>query len=831
MKGRIWRKATAASLALLIVSGYAPVRPAADLFMDMAITARAMELEKSGSCGESANWSFDESTGKLTISGEGAMADFQVDLFDDKITVPWYAYSGAIKSVEIGNGITSIGNYAFADCITITSVTIPAGVTSIGERAFCGCKSLTSIDIPGSVTSIGSYAFESCIGLESITIPAGVTSIGKYAFRGCNSLTSIDIPGGVISVGEGAFSICTRLESITIPNSVTTIYPDAFDFCTSLTDIYWYTPASVLESVRLPNHNLPNQNITLHVPVKYAAQYNDISIDGNVKLDVIPASGLCGGQATWTLDLKTGKLTISGEGAMDDVTSNEQTGINLPWDIYTEDIKTVEIADGITTIGDTAFYGCSALTSVQIPSSVKRIGKSAFGICTSLASVTISKGVTTIADYAFDHCSNLSSITIPDSVTSIGVGAFSDCTSLTSVTIPKSVTSIGGTAFFNCENLAAVTIPESVTSIGPDVVQACTNLTDIYCNANPDNLTWKSLPEQIAIHVPAAYLAGYKDKYGKNVTFVGNMGLGEHLYGYSISLDGSIGVNFYVELTDDLLESGTAKMVFTVPNGSETETQTLLVNDVIADDSNKAMIGGKTYYKFKCSISAKDMASPITAQMSDGEKTGSPCTYSVREYANYLLSHTEVEEYEEAAPLVKAMLNYGAYAQKYFGIDGTLANEGFENPSVDDVDADTINKPYDSEFTFLDGAGDTTFEGATLSLKSETTLSLYFKSSTDLSFDIIRDGIRCEVEKDTTADGYQIARIRGIQAADLDETFSLNIYDADKPESYGYIFGHVAYCPLTYCYNVLNGGSADENLKNVCRALYLYEVEANRYFG
>ena len=132
---------------------------------------------------------------------------------------------------------------------------------------------------------------------------------------------------------------------------------------------------------------------------------------------------------------------------------------------------------------------------------------------------------------------------------------------------------------------------------------------------------------------------------------------------------------------------------------------------------------------------------------------------------------------------------------------------------------------YDPNYTYLESAGDTTFEGATLSLKSETTLSLYFKSSTDLIFECYP----YEVEKSTTADGYQIARIRGIKAADLDETFHLDIDDA--AESGSSFFGYVDYCPLTYCYNVLSGGSDDENLKNVCRALYLYWQAANEYFG
>jgi len=230
-------------------------------------------------------------------------------------------------------------------------------------------------------------------------------------------------------------------------------------------------------------------------------------------------------------------------------------------------------------------------------------------------------------------------------------------------------------------------------------------------------------------------------------------------------------------------------------------------------------IGGKTYYKFKCSISAKDMASEITAQLIDGEKAGTEYKYSVKEYADYLLTHTEGNaEYAKAAPLVKAMLDYGAYAQRYFK-EGTAIGE------VQDMANVTVPNTFKFDEVSTSLPEGVTFEGATLSLRSETTLSLYFKSSTDLSFKYVS----YEVEKDTTAGGYQIARIRGIKADDLDKTFMLRIVDASESGSILSFGGYVAYGPLTYCYNVLNGGSEDENLQNVCKALYKYAQAAKTY--
>ena len=146
-------------------------------------------------------------------------------------------YQNAIRKVELGSGVTSIGNSAFSGCYSLSSITIPNSVTSIGNSVFSGCSSLSSITIPDGVTSIGNYAFSSCYSLSSITIPGGVTSIGNYAFSSCYSLSSITIPGGVTSIGNSAFSGCYSLSSITIPDGVTSIVNSAFSSCFSLSSI------------------------------------------------------------------------------------------------------------------------------------------------------------------------------------------------------------------------------------------------------------------------------------------------------------------------------------------------------------------------------------------------------------------------------------------------------------------------------------------------------------------------------------------------------------------------------------------------------------------
>ena len=201
------------------------------------------------------------------------------------------------------------------------------------------------------------------------------------------------------------------------------------------------------------------------------------------------ASGKCGDNLTWTLD-GDGTLTISGTGEMYDY-GNLFDRTTAPWEKYYSSIKSAVINNGVTSIGEQAFWGCSSLTSVTIPDSVTSIGAWTFNGCSSLTSVTIPDSVTSIGDGEFWGCRNLMSVTIPDSVTTIGEAAFSGCSSLMSVTIPGSVTSIGRDAFFSCSSLTSVTIPDSVTSIGDYAFYCCSSLRDVVFTGTKD--AWNSI--------------------------------------------------------------------------------------------------------------------------------------------------------------------------------------------------------------------------------------------------------------------------------------------------------------------------------------------------
>ena len=162
-----------------------------------------------------------------------------------------YINNKLTKYLELPSSVTSISNYAFFSCTSLTSVNIPNSVTSIGNYTFYGCTGLTSVNIPNSVSSIGISAFEHCTGLTNISIPSSVSSIGDSAFSGCTGLTSINIPKSVTSIGRRSFEGCTSLTSINIPSSVTSIKNHAFEKCYKLLSAFFDGNAPSVSSLKL----------------------------------------------------------------------------------------------------------------------------------------------------------------------------------------------------------------------------------------------------------------------------------------------------------------------------------------------------------------------------------------------------------------------------------------------------------------------------------------------------------------------------------------------------------------------------------------------------
>ena len=284
---------------------------------------------------------------------------------------------------------------------------------------------------------------------------------------------------------------------------------------------------------KLLSQHCPQKTKTYKIMTKKLTLLFFICILSALNINAEVYEGSCGENVSYSLDTSTGLLSITGTGAMTDYSYSS----SAPWYSNKSYIKVVEISDGVTSIGNLAFYECSRLTTVTIPNSVTSIGRNAFfntqwyknqsdgliyigmvaykykGTMPNNTSIIIKDGTTSIGSNAFDSCKGLTSVTIPNSVTSIGEYAFAYCYGLTSVTIPNSVTSIANGAFENCSGLTSLIIPNSVTSINRAAFHDCYRLTSVTCEATSVPATESDAFSNVSsatLYVPASALEDYK---------------------------------------------------------------------------------------------------------------------------------------------------------------------------------------------------------------------------------------------------------------------------------------------------------------------------------
>lgn len=325
-----------------------------------------------------------------------------------------YGFSGCVnlKSISLPSTLKAIDAYVFADCTALETVSLPSTLETIEMYAFRNCSSLKTLNFPESLAKLGSWSFSGS-GLQSAIIPETLTSIGGFAFSGCKELKEAVVKTPIADVPSGMFANCTMLTRVTLPGTLKTVGSEAFKNCTSLNEVYFDGTQEQWETLET-KAGFQNEYLFNALNI----YFTELSEDSD---------NSCGDNLTWKFDESTGSLTISGTGAM-----HEFTAMSVPWHDIRNSIISVVVEDGVTSIGNMAFYCCDNLITVSLPNSVAKIGDTAFYYCRKLQSVTLS-GVTTIGTSAFSGCVNLTNVTLSESLATIGDTAFTECTNLSEV--------------------------------------------------------------------------------------------------------------------------------------------------------------------------------------------------------------------------------------------------------------------------------------------------------------------------------------------------------------------------------------------------------------
>ena len=370
-----------------------------------------------------------------------------------------------LTDIVLPENVNHIGEYTFYQCTGLTELAIPENVTEIGAHAFEGCTGLTELVIPEKVTKIGTYAFENCTGITKLIIPDSVTEIGNNAFGGCTGLTELTIGNNVKTIGDGAFIRCSGLTEIIVPNSVNSLGPSAFAYCTGIKEatigdsvagleILTFSSCSSLEKVTIGEKaafirggaftqclNLKEVIFKGGAPIIDDNTFKDITAKayypdddptwaedilkdygGDITWepysvpDEVAESGQCGDNLTYTRG-KRGKVTITGTGPMWDYSD----GNPAPWKGLA---TSVTIDEGVTTIGNYAFAGCTKLVRVDLPDTLTSIGDFSFHGNQLITEITFPGGLKSIGQYAFQQCEKLKRVFFLGSAPVIGKEAF-----------------------------------------------------------------------------------------------------------------------------------------------------------------------------------------------------------------------------------------------------------------------------------------------------------------------------------------------------------------------------------------------------------------------
>ena len=433
---------------------------------------------------------------KLEIADVGEGQDPTSTDYALTIGTYFFAYLPSDCEFNLPLRTKSIGAYAFKDK-DITSITIPENVTSIGNYAFQNCTSLTEINFAGNskLATIGNYAFANT-GLTSFEVPETVTSIGEYAFAYTNDCTSITFAAGsaLKEIKQYAFRQ-SGITELKIPESTDNIALGAslFQYCTNITKVELsksvvsaagtFMGCGSLKQVIIDpaNANLSVEGSTVFNADKTAIQFLSAAAETDAEGVYRIADGvtsITNGAFKNQVDIKKlyipASVTTIGLNAFEGCINLEEVIFENPE------------ASACTTISDYAFYNCHSLRKIELPNGVTKLGSYAFRYCYALSDLKMA-GVTTLGYYALANCTSLATVTLNDDMTTIYSYAFYGA-GLTSIKVPskltiKSLTSTGATGsagiFYNCASLASVTIPEGMEKLGYTMFYGCTSLQTI----------------------------------------------------------------------------------------------------------------------------------------------------------------------------------------------------------------------------------------------------------------------------------------------------------------------------------------------------------------
>ena len=460
--------------------------------MTISALCGAMSITASAASTGSLTWEVvNNDTLKITVTSKEPGATATMPDYKSN-GAPWYSsYRTKIKKIEIGAGVTSIGDYAFVNLSSATDLVLPTTMKTIGQYAFQNCSvlaNLSFVDEDGmatdkvpQLTTVETYAFNNCSKLKNVPewvdtsdILKSATTIDSNAFNNCGLPLSVNLDS-IKTLGERAF-YSSGIKSLKISSRELEVIPQ-----------YAFSQCSNLETMTLPTSGLTE---IAGSAFQGCSSIKSISIPSTVK--TLGSSAFSGCSAATSISLPSTQPTFASN-VFANCTSLEQVKIPSSYTEITDSMfygcsslnKVTFQGTSVTKIANSAFYGCG-FTSFEVPDSVTTIGNNAFDSCKTLETVTLKHGLKEIGNNAFKDCAALIAPQLPNTVTSLGEKVFLNCTGFVSVTIPSSITAIPNSAFSGCTNLASIDFPDNVESIGEKAFENCTSLKSITL---PKNLT------------------------------------------------------------------------------------------------------------------------------------------------------------------------------------------------------------------------------------------------------------------------------------------------------------------------------------------------------